>query len=574
MTSDTDDNPWDFRAARQLLRAFRSKWEPSPPSLGDSDIIDDIPNLSLFDLKSSTSKSLGDFDRVFTFCGKPIDVPNSLQPSSNVKNLYSSDLSSSPRSDQSTLPSSADDDVPNVIEDSTVPETTVPAVVGHYDYINKIKEVRWKDGLAEPRRRSTHGSAADLDATVVAQILDHSDTAKESRRARRSRRKLLAHSDTGKESRRSRRKRSSSRSVHLSDFESEGETDTDIDALLPQLNQRSKQSTLVPSSVTPQKIVQTDLGHSVKQPGPSLIGPPPPIPTLFDPSKIHPIYTLTANEQKAKLVKKLAMRYNTEPALRTNPAHIITTLGGKIDKDGIHIFVDLSNICIGFYNQLKLNRGLRRDARIKQPPFSYSSLALVLERGRPVARRVLAGSHVSMLYNQMVTRPSHIVEAKKYGYELNILERVCKPQPVGAPKKKRGGTGSGYATSGSASELPSTFRTAFIEQGVDEILQMKLLESLVDTNKPSIVVLASGDAAEAEFSGGFLKNVERALEKGWKVELVAWKDGLNAEYRSEKFLKRWEGKFKIIELDEFCEEMLGLYTSPYPPDFEHFPGRT
>jgi hypothetical protein len=571
MTSDTDDNPWDFRAARQLLRAFRSKWEPSPLPLGDSDIIDDIPNLSLFDLKSSTSKSLGDFDRVFTFCGKPIDAPNSLQPSSNATHLYSSDLSSSPRSDQSTLPSSADDDLLNVIEDPTVLETTVPDVEP-FDYINKVKAVRWKDGIAEPRRRSAHGSAADLDATVVAQILDHSDTTKESRRTRRGRRKLLDHSDTGKGSRRSRRKRSSSRSVYLSDFESEGETDTDIDTLIPQLNQRSKPSPLVPSSVTPQKIVRADLGHSVKQPGPSLIGPPPPIPTLFDPSKIYPIYTLTANEQKAKLVKQLAMRYNTEPALGTNPAHIITRLGRAIDKDGIHIFVDLSNICIGFYNQLKLNRGLRRDARIKQPPFSYSSLALVLERGRPVARRVLAGSHVSVLYNQIVTRPSHIMEAKMYGYELNILERVSKPQPVGTPKKKRGGTGSGYATSGSASELPSTFRTAFIEQGVDEILQMKLLESLVDTNKPSIIVLASGDAAEAEFSGGFLKNVERALDKGWKVELAAWKDGLNAEYRSEKFLKRWEGKFKIIELDEFCEEMLGLYTSPYPLDFEHYQG--
>jgi hypothetical protein len=292
---------------------------------------------------------------------------------------------------------------------------------------------------------------------------------------------------------------------------------------------------------------------------------------LFDPSRIQPIYTLTAKEQKAKLVKKLAMQHSTESALRTNPAHIINALGGKVDQDGLHIFVDLSNITIGFYNKLKLNRGLRRDAYIKQPPFSYSSLALVLERGRHVARRVLVGSHVRMLYNQIVTLPSHILDAEKYGYELNILERVCKPQPVQKPKKKRGGTGSGYATSGSASESPSTVRTAFVEQGVDEILQMKLLESLVDTNKPSIVVLASGDAAEAEFSGGFLKNVERALQKGWKVELVAWKDGLGAEYRSEKFLKRWEGKFKIIELDGFCEEMLGVYALPFPADFDHFP---
>src|SRR5215469_4561381 len=78
---------------------------------------------------------------------------------------------------------------------------------------------------------------------------------------------------------------------------------------------------------------------------------------------------------------------------------------------------------------------------------------------------------------------------------------------------------------------------------VDEILHMKLLESLVDTSTPSTIVLASGDAAESEYSGGFLKNVERALLKGWKVELVAWHDGLSHDYRSKDFQRRWEGKF-------------------------------
>ena len=92
---------------------------------------------------------------------------------------------------------------------------------------------------------------------------------------------------------------------------------------------------------------------------------------------------------------------------------------------------------------------------------------------------------------------------------------------------------------------------------------MKLLESLVDTQKPTTIVLASGDAAEAEYSGGFLKNVERALQKGWKVELVAWSSGLSQEYRSREFLKRWKERFTIIELDDFSEELLGLYTSPY-----------
>jgi hypothetical protein len=86
---------------------------------------------------------------------------------------------------------------------------------------------------------------------------------------------------------------------------------------------------------------------------------------------------------------------------------------------------------------------------------------------------------------------------------------------------------------------------------------------LVDTPYPSTIVLASGDAAEAEFSGGFLKCVERALLKGWKVEVMAWGDGLSQEYRSPRFVERWRGQFKVIELDDFCEEMLALYISKH-----------
>jgi hypothetical protein len=98
------------------------------------------------------------------------------------------------------------------------------------------------------------------------------------------------------------------------------------------------------------------------------------------------------------------------------------------------------------------------------------------------------------------------------------------------------------------------------EQGVDEILQMKMLESLVDTKEPATIVLASGDAAEAEYSGGFLKNVERALEKGWHVELVSWRCGLSRDYRSSKFTTKWKGQFTIVELDDFSEELLAIHT--------------
>jgi hypothetical protein len=157
-------------------------------------------------------------------------------------------------------------------------------------------------------------------------------------------------------------------------------------------------------------------------------------------------------------------------------------------------------------------------------------------------------------------------EARKCGYELNILEPVIKPKVMPSIKAKNG-RGNGYATTSGHSSGSETFSVGALaraEQAVDELLQMKMLESLLDSDEPATMVLASGDAAEAEYSGGFLKTVERALKKGWKVEVLAWKNGLSFEYRSTSFLDRWKEQFKVIELDDFSEELLAIYTDIYP----------
>ncbi|KAK5001431.1 hypothetical protein LTR39_006966, partial [Cryomyces antarcticus] len=96
----------------------------------------------------------------------------------------------------------------------------------------------------------------------------------------------------------------------------------------------------------------------------------------------------------------------------------------------------------------------------------------------------------------------------------------------------------------------------WVEQGVDEILHLKILESIVDTETPSTVVLATGDAAEAEYSQGFMRMVERALTKGWKVELVSWSKNISGAYKRQDFLRQWGDRFRIIELDDYAEELL------------------
>ena len=195
---------------------------------------------------------------------------------------------------------------------------------------------------------------------------------------------------------------------------------------------------------------------------------------------------------------------------------------------------------------------------------SSHSLALILERGRPVARRCLVGSSSKTLHSQPGTQkvPKHFSEAEICGYELNILDRVSKLKPVTPIRRKKNGTGNGYATVTSGDESATAMdlkKSVMAEQGVDEILHMKILESIIDYSEPTTIVLASGDAAEAEYSGGFFKTVQRALTKGWSVEILAWRDGLSREYQNREFTRKWGDKFRVIQLDEFAEDMLAIY---------------
>ncbi|KAB8293441.1 hypothetical protein EYC80_007753 [Monilinia laxa] len=272
----------------------------------------------------------------------------------------------------------------------------------------------------------------------------------------------------------------------------------------------------------------------------------------------HLLYNSIFEEQRKAIVRKLLRRSSVDKYTLLKPP---TFSQRSTDPEAIHIFVDYSNIIIGFNQALR--RAIPEEVQMKIPLFSYRSLSFILERNRPVARRILSGSkqpHISKL-------PGHFIEAQRYGYETNIMDRVWKDREL-APKKMLRGRGNGYLNGQSSeSDTPSSNKLikAQCEQGVDEILHLKLLETLCDFNKPSTIVLATGDGAEAEYSGGFFKNVERALEKDWKVELVAWKYGLSHEYRSKSFRQRWGKQFSILLLDNFCEELLGIWAEQEVP---------
>lgn len=161
---------------------------------------------------------------------------------------------------------------------------------------------------------------------------------------------------------------------------------------------------------------------------------------------------------------------------------------------------------------LKIRRGYDPKAYIKQAPLSWHALATILERDRPVARRVLVGSHGSPGKESPSSLPGYMLEAQSHGYELNVMDRVFKYRETTPSQRSRGGNGyattSGYSSeqwflehhrlmiyetndqailTSSGSDGTSVRLKMVAEQGVDELLHMKMLESMVDTLKPATV---------------------------------------------------------------------------------------
>ncbi|TBU45616.1 hypothetical protein BD309DRAFT_989435 [Dichomitus squalens] len=271
----------------------------------------------------------------------------------------------------------------------------------------------------------------------------------------------------------------------------------------------------------------------------------------------------------------------------------------QVEDTLIHVFIDHSNILIGFISYVK--KHLHHVARkIKQTHLSHAALALVLERGRPVTRRVLVTS--SPLYQPMHT-------AEDLGYEVRIYARVpdtgdgadrqlhSSPHTPGHARNNSRGqnnhasaeagpsrvargrpraytarghvhktsVGGGNGTSTESDQGPNgtsgsnATRVRYREQGVDELLQLKLHQAIVDVDvvpTGGTIVLATGDGNVGQFNeDGFLGCVRTALKKGWRVELYAWEGGLSRAW-SREFGEN--ERFKIYMLDAYASDLLEI----------------
>ena len=271
----------------------------------------------------------------------------------------------------------------------------------------------------------------------------------------------------------------------------------------------------------------------------------------------------TGEDRDWALLLKIIRDFYEDRASLLKPANLTNH---ATHPNGIHVFVDASNIFIGFMDQLKRARGLSQHDYLPRVYPSFDALALLMERRRPIAKRVLVGSNPHL---------AAFDTAREIGYECNILDKVLKARELTdrqiyfkqqEEKKKKYGKGqtrcrSGSDSGGNDSSTPSGpvfAREAMVEQGVDEIIHLKMMESIVDTEAPSTMVLATGDAAQAEYSQGFMKMTERALKAGWKVELVSWSKNISQAYKKADFRRLWGDKFKIVELDDYAEELCDM----------------
>ncbi|KAK4161655.1 hypothetical protein QBC43DRAFT_337122 [Cladorrhinum sp. PSN259] len=243
---------------------------------------------------------------------------------------------------------------------------------------------------------------------------------------------------------------------------------------------------------------------------------------LFPDNTIFPAYWTD------KLGKERYLRHRINNMKFADTRFRQDTQFGNAAKKPIHVFVDMSNILIGFWDTLKALRGVPDFRRIVTPALSFKNFDTLMRRDRTAAKRCVAGSYGARDQRRM----QELMDAAgALGYDTMLLQRVSSN---GDRRQGR-------------------------EQCVDELLHLKMLQALVDlSDRPATMILATGDAKSAEYSEGFKSYVEKALQGGWNVELYAWEKSISKEWTDEEFTEIWGAQFKVFLLDRFVEELFDM----------------
>jgi hypothetical protein len=174
----------------------------------------------------------------------------------------------------------------------------------------------------------------------------------------------------------------------------------------------------------------------------------------------------------------------------------------------IHVFIDNSNIFRGAQRAMKTVEPWAHWAAIR---VHYRQLFEVIEADRPALTRVMGGSVPPG--NEALWE-----HARNAGYSTDLLRRV-------------------NADDG-----------RLVEQGVDEVLHLKIANTLLDFDKATLVVV-SGDGRLSEFSTSFRDQVERALKRGWSAEVWSWRSQMSGRYND--LQNAYATTLSLFELDPY-----------------------
>lgn len=87
------------------------------------------------------------------------------------------------------------------------------------------------------------------------------------------------------------------------------------------------------------------------------------------------------------------------------------------------------------------------------------------------------------------------------------------------------------------------------EQAVDEVMHAKIAGVLLDYDPPQTLVLVTGDGNTSDFGTSFFQQVQRAIKRGWNVDVISWGGQLSKKFQL--LAARHHDQITIIELEQY-----------------------
>ena len=177
-----------------------------------------------------------------------------------------------------------------------------------------------------------------------------------------------------------------------------------------------------------------------------------------------------------------------------------------------HVFVDNSNVWIG--------AGIKRtEIEPAVPHFLFRiyfrNFFQLIESNYEIGMREIAGS--------LPPESEDLWDvARNLGYNTNLLYRV---------------------DDGSKTR----------EQSVDEALHLKIANAVIDYETPQTLIVVTGDGAISNLGTSFKGQIERALKRGWSVDLWSWDSTRNRNY--DELVGMYQNRFRLKSLDPYYNQI-------------------